>query len=116
MYKEEKDFQKEIRQEVRGGTGEVAFNHIYAKGSELNTNMRLFAKLVLEEGCSIGYHIHENETEIYYILSGTAQTNDNGVERILKPGDSTMTRSGEGHSIKALGPGKLELLATIVSC
>ena len=116
MYKEEKDFKEEIRQAVRSGTGSVSFQHIYAKGSELNQNMRLFAKLVLEEGCSIGYHVHENEAEIYYILSGTAETDDNGVKRILKPGDSTMTRSGEGHSIKALGPGKLEFIATIVSC
>jgi mannose-6-phosphate isomerase-like protein (cupin superfamily) len=116
MYKQANDFNEEIRHEVRGGTGDVSFQHIYAKGSELNENMRLFARLVLEEGCSIGYHVHENEAEIYYILSGTAETDDNGVKRILKPGDSTMTRSGEGHSIKALGPGKLEFIATIVSC
>ena len=103
MYKQANDFNEEIRHEVRGGTGDVSFQHIYAR-------------LVLEEGCSIGYHVHENEAEIYYILSGTAETDDNGVKRILKPGDSTMTRSGEGHSIKALGPGKLEFIATIVSC
>lgn len=115
MYKEEKDFREEIRQEVRGGTGNVSFNHIFEKGSELDQNMRLFAKLVLEEGCSIGYHVHENEAEIYYILSGTAETDDNGVKRILKAGDSTLTSSGQGHSIKSLGPGRLELIAAIVS-
>lgn len=115
MFKQEKDWNPELRHEVRGGNGDVMFNHIYSKGAELNPNMRLFAKLVLEPGCSIGYHVHENEDEIYYILSGKAETDDNGVKRILLPGDSTLTRNGEGHSITAVGPEKLELIATIIS-
>ncbi len=89
MFKQEKDWNPEIRKEVRGGCGEVVFNHIYRKGTELNPNMRLFAKLVLEPGHSIGWHVHENEDEIYYILSGTAETDDNGVKRILQAGDSS---------------------------
>ena len=116
MFKQEKNWNPEVRREVRGGHGDVVFNHIYRKGVELNPNMRLFAKLVLKPGCSIGWHVHENEDEIYYILSGTAETDDNGVKRILQAGDSTLTRSGEGHSITALGSEKLELIATIISC
>ena len=65
MFKQEKDWKPELRHEVRNGKGDVTFNHIYAKGTELNPNMRLFAKLVLEPGCSIGWHVHENEDEIY---------------------------------------------------
>ena len=57
----------------------------------------------------------EGEDELYYILSGRAETNDNGTVRELVPGDSTLTRSGEGHSIKAVGTENLELLATIVA-
>lgn len=115
MFKRPEDWKPQIRHEVRGGEGDVIFNHIYEKETELNPNMRLFGKLVLEPGCSIGWHVHEHEAEIYYILSGSAETNDNGVTRILKPGDSTMTRAGEGHSIKALGSEKLEFIATIVA-
>ena len=115
MFKQEKDWNPEIRHAVRGGNGDVIFNHIYRKGVELNPNMRLFAKLVLKPGDSIGWHVHENEDEIYYILSGTAETDDNGVKRILQAGDSTLTRSGEGHSITALGSEKLELIAAIIS-
>ena len=115
MFKQAGDCKPEIREKVRGGNGSVTFNHIYSKGTELNPNMRLFAKLVLEPGCSIGWHVHEHEDEIYYILSGTAETDDNGVKRILQAGDSTLTRSGEGHSITALGSENLELIATIIS-
>ena len=115
MFKQEKDWKPEVRHQVRGGSGDTVFNHIYSKGSELNPNMRLFAKLVLKPGCSIGHHVHENEDEIYYILSGTAETDDNGVKRVLHPGDSTLTRSGEGHFLANIGTDDLELIATIVS-
>lgn len=115
MFKSRNDASLEVRNQVRGGVGDANFNHIWKKGSELNSNMRLYAKIVLKPGDSIGYHVHEGEDELYYILSGRAETNDNGVIRELVPGDSTLTGSGEGHSIRALGPENLELLATIVT-
>ncbi|OQA81880.1 MAG: Cupin domain protein [Lentisphaerae bacterium ADurb.Bin242] len=115
MLKKSTESRLEVRNNVRGGSGDAAFHHIWSKGTELNPNMRLCARIVLEPGCSIGYHIHEKEDEIYYILSGTAETGDNGEVRVLHPGDSTLTRSGEGHSILCKGPEKLEILAVIVA-
>ena len=106
MFKSKNDCSLEVRNCVRGGAGDANFNHIWKKDAELNRNMRLY---------SIGYHVHEGEDELYYILSGRAETNDNGTVRELVPGDSTLTRSGEGHSIKAVGTENLELLATIVA-
>lgn len=115
MFKQQQDWTVQIRHQVRGGAGDAIFNHIYRRGEELNPNMRLFAKVVLQPGCSIGWHVHEHEDEIYYILSGAAETNDNGVKRLLHAGDSTLTRNGEGHSIAAVGNEKLEFIAAIVS-
>ena len=115
MIKRKGDFRKETRTEMRGGTGTVKFERMWERDTEMKSKARLFSKLILEPGVSIGWHVHENEDEIYYILSGTAETDDNGVKRILQAGDSTLTRSGEGHSITALGSEKLELIATIIS-
>ncbi len=115
MLKKNAESRLEVRNSVRGGNGDAAFYHLWNKGTELNPNTRLCAKIVLEPGCSIGYHVHEKEDEIYYVLSGTAECNDNGNVIILQPGDSTLTRSGEGHSIVCKGPGKLEVLAVIVA-
>ena len=114
MFKQEKDWKPELRHEVRNGKGDVTFNHIYAKGSELNPNMRLFAKLVLEPGCSIGWPVHENEEEIFYLLAGQARIDDNGTEVIASAGDSVITRSGEGHSVACEGTDTLEILACII--
>ena len=115
MFKSRNDSSLEVRHNVRGGNGDANFNHIWKKGEELNSNMRLFARIVLKPGDSIGTHPHEGEDEIYYILAGRAETDDNGTLRELLPGDSTLTRSGEKHSIKAVGAENLELLAVIVT-
>lgn len=60
---------------------------------------RLFSRMTLKQGCSLGYHIHEGESETYFVLSGEAKCNDNGVIRTIRAGDITYTPSGSGHSL-----------------
>jgi Mannose-6-phosphate isomerase len=115
MFKNKESQSLEVRNAVRGGVGDAYFHHVWKKDSDLNSNMRLFARIVLEPGSSIGYHVHQGEDELYYILAGRAETDDNGTMRELQAGDSTLTRSGEGHSIQSLGPENLEVLAVIVT-
>lgn len=56
---------------ARSGEGVTVFDHILEK-SELKTNCRMFTKITLEPGASIGHHSHAREEDIYYILSGIA--------------------------------------------
>lgn len=104
----------QIRNQVRGGKGDAIFGHLFKSGEELNENMRLFSVISLKKGDSIGYHVHEGEDELYFILRGEAAYDDNGEKTILRAGDSTITRSGEGHGIECAGEETLELLAVIV--
>ena len=83
---------------MRGGDGQVLVREVLNKG-EYKGAARLVAEIVLEPGCSIGAHIHENEEEIFYIMEGTATYNDNGKEEILRKGDSCVCLAGENHSI-----------------
>lgn len=76
---------------------------------------RLFNHIVLDPGCSIGYHTHEHETEFYYILSGEAVFNDNGEEVLLRAGDIGATGYGEGHSLENQTDAPVELIALIVT-
>ncbi|MCL2664399.1 MAG: cupin domain-containing protein [Defluviitaleaceae bacterium] len=102
-----------INENMRGGNGSVALKHI-ANKDELNEKGRLYSHILLAPGCSIGYHVHENETEIYYILFGKAAYDDNGTAAELNAGDVTFTPSGEGHSIANAGEEDLELAALIL--
>ena len=114
MIKRKGDFRKETRTEMRGGTGTVKFERMWERDTEMKSKARLFSKLILEPGVSIGWHVHENEEEIFLILQGRAKVSDNGREEILETGDTIITQSGEGHSVACFGDQTLVLLAAIV--
>ena len=114
MIKHPDQFIGEIRKNARGGEGEVLFSAFWKPGTEMKSNTRMYSKLVLEPGTSIGSHMHENEEEIFYVLKGTAETLDNGTVAVLHPGDSSITGNGETHYLKNIGNETLEVLAVIL--
>jgi mannose-6-phosphate isomerase-like protein (cupin superfamily) len=102
-----------VNEKMRGGAGSVIVSHL-AKQPELYDKSRLFAKLVIRPGCGIGYHVHENEMEAFYIISGVATYDDNGETVRLNPGDTSITLAGQGHSIVNNGEEDVVLIALIV--
>ncbi len=103
----------EVRESMRGGAGQAAITHI-AQGDALPKNVRLSAAITLEPGSSIGYHVHENETEIFYFVSGTGKVDDNGQIKAVAAGDCMFTPSGTGHSVQNDGNEALVFFAVIV--
>ncbi|MEG0780828.1 MAG: cupin domain-containing protein [Oscillospiraceae bacterium] len=98
---------------VQGGNG-VCIMRDLAVGDEMYHHARLFASVTLHPGCSIGWHVHEKETEFYYILKGTATVSDNGEEKTMLPGDVMKTGDGAGHSIENRTTEDLDFVALIV--
>lgn len=96
------------------GTGEIMVRDLLTGPDEMYQAGRVFAHTTVYPGASIGYHIHENESETYYILSGIAEYNDNGSVRTVQAGDVTFAGTGQGHGIKALGNEPVELIALIL--
>lgn len=113
MVKSKEIFKTEIREAMRGGAGAVKLTN-FITPDELCDKGRLFGKITLEPGCSIGYHTHENDCELFYILSGTATYSDNGEIKTVKEGDVTVTPAGTGHSISNESDAPVELIALIV--
>ena len=113
MIKRNADYTVQQTENMRGGDGTIVIQHLLTP-DELYEKGRLYARLVIEPGCSIGYHVHEGEMESYYILSGEAEVSDNGELVTVNAGESVYTRSGEGHSIKNAGTVTLELIALIL--
>lgn len=97
-----------------GGDGEVIVRSLLNGPEELYQKGRVFAHSTLMPGCSIGYHVHENESETYYIYSGNGEFNDNGSVSAVSAGDVTFTGAGEGHSLKNTGDGPLDFIALIL--
>lgn len=113
MVKKFKDFSPELRENMRGGDGTVEVTN-FVSVEELNNKGRLFGKIVLKPGCGIGYHVHETDSELFYIIKGTAVYDDNGTKTIVNAGDVTLTPAGDGHSIKNESNEDVELIALIV--
>lgn len=63
-------------------------------------NLITFSIATLGKGSEVGYHLHDEDIEIYYILSGKAVYNDDGEEACLSAGDVTYTPVGSSHAIK----------------
>lgn len=112
MIKFKKDMSFETREGMRGGPGSVKL--LSALPAEaMPPHCRLLAPMVLEKGCGIGAHVHEEETEVYCCVAGEGIYNDNGTEHVIKPGDITSTGNGENHSIRNEKDEPLVILAFI---
>ncbi len=113
MLKKGPDIPVTVVNGLRGGTGDISQTHFLTE-QEANGVGRLFARMSLEPGGSIGYHQHTGDAETYYFLSGTGLLNDNGAEVAVEPGDSHTCAEGSSHGIKNTGDGPLEFIALIL--
>ena len=103
----------EHREHMRGGDGTVTLR-AFLSPEEMHGKNRLFSRLTLPQGASIGFHEHHGESEIFIVVSGTGLFSDNGREVPVGPGDVCVTVSGTGHAIRCTGSQDLELVALIV--
>ena len=103
----------EVRDNMRDGKGTIEINHIL-KQNQMKGKCRLFSKLVIKPGCSIGLHRHDEEEEVYYILEGEGLVDDNGIKQSVKVGDVMLTGDGASHSIENTGTEDLVLMAVIL--
>lgn len=96
-----------------GGKGIAYVHHIVSK-EEMLGHGRLFAKVVLPPGSSVGWHQHIHDTEPYYILKGEADFTDNdGTVSKVGPGDCCIIEVGQWHSLANNSDSDVEFLAVI---
>ena len=113
MIKHPSDTKLELRENARGGNGTVEFRHLFNEG-EYRSKIDLIAVIKLDPGCSIGYHQHTGNEEIYYILSGKLFVNDNGLESEVSAGDYVLTTNEGSHSIENRSDEPGEFLAIVI--
>lgn len=97
MIKKKEDLVGELK-EMRGGPGQVLVTNLATK-EEMLDNGRLYASMVIEPGCGIGYHDHHDETEIFHVLEGSVIWNDGEKDTEVQAGGIMICEDGKGHSI-----------------
>lgn len=96
-----------------GGKGEAVIHHI-VDNENLGDVGRMFGKVVLAPGCSVGWHKHSGETEPYYILKGEGTFIDNdGSKTLVHEGDVCTILDNQYHSIENNSDEDLEFIALI---
>lgn len=113
MIRKKSDIKTEIKEHVQNGEGKGNFS-ILVTPEELRGHGRMFNRIALEEGASIGLHDHTKDFEVYYILSGKGLVDDNGEDVIVEAGDVIYTADGAKHSIKNIGNEPLDFLAVVL--
>lgn len=96
------------------GVGEITVRNLLNGAPEMSGKGRVFAHTTVWPHAGIGYHVHQGDSETYYILSGTGRYNDNGTIMTVHAGDVTYTAPGEGHGIEAIGDEPVEMIALIL--
>ena len=96
-----------------GGRG-TAYVHPIVSKDELLGHGRLYAKVILPPGSSVGWHQHLRDTAPYYILTGEADfiDNDRSVTKV-GPGDVCVIEVGQYHSIENNSDKDVEFMALI---
>ncbi|MDR0929390.1 MAG: cupin domain-containing protein [Oscillospiraceae bacterium] len=103
---------QETRQRMGGGEGSVTICHI--EKALLPPAGRLFARVTLPPGASIGAHTHTGEAEVFYFIAGEGLVTDDGETVPVQAGDAMTTPSGHSHSVQNTGTVDLVLIAAII--
>ncbi|MCI8268091.1 MAG: cupin domain-containing protein [Lachnospiraceae bacterium] len=114
MVRKQKEVLVERKPSPFHGKGDITVRNLLNGPEELDYKGRVFAHTTVYPGAALGYHVHERESETYYILSGHGMFNDNGHLVLVSAGDVTFTGAGQGHSIEALGEEPVEMIALIL--
>lgn len=114
MVRSKKEILTEFFEHKFGGDGSISVDSLNVNDEELNGKGRVLAHTTVMPGSSIGFHKHNGESEIYYIISGEGEFNDDGKLVPVHPGDVTYTFSGMGHGIRNTGNIPLEVVAIIL--
>lgn len=108
------DERKKLELKNAQGGLETIFPNVILEGEEFTDAGRLFNIVTFPPKSSIGYHMHNGESETYVVLSGEGKYSDNGTEVMVGVGDVTFCPSGEGHGLENIGDEDLVVIALIL--
>lgn len=114
MIKKKSDLKTKEIEALKGGKGKLTMIEILTE-KELKDEGKLFSRVILDKGSSIGLHKHIDDFEVYYILKGIGKVLEKNGTYLVNEGDVVYTSHNEEHSIENIGDGELEMLAVVIN-
>ncbi|MSO22597.1 MAG: cupin domain-containing protein [Acidobacteria bacterium] len=94
---------------LHGGKGTVQYRR--ALGPEVfRTNWGYVDHLAIPPSASVGYHRHDLQEEIYYVISGKGRVVVNGETSLIAAGDAVPVRLREAHAFENSASDDFELM------
>ncbi len=97
---------------VQGGEGRMLRDPLLS-AEQLGGEASFVGQITLEPGCSIGYHQHVGDAELYFVTEGTGTYTEDGAEFQVKKGDAMYCKDGSFHGIANSGTENLSFVAVI---
>jgi len=70
-------------------------------------------RATLKPHSSIGFHTHEENYKVLYVIKGNGKVLENGVESPIKEGEIAYCKKGQGHSLINDTDSDLEFFAVV---
>ena len=106
---------RERREAFAGGSGGGYCLHALSLLERIpQSRFQQASRIELDPGSIVGEHVHLNNEELYWIVSGMGVFSDDGIEAPAKPGDLLLTLRGHRHGLRNTGSEPLVFLAVIV--
>lgn len=116
MIRKASELEKVRREAFTNGVGGGYATHALPPGEKMpGSRFQMVSRIELDPGSSIGPHLHGENEEVYWILSGEGIYNEDGTEVPAGPGDVFIALQGHTHGLKNTGSGPLEMIAVIVA-
>ena len=93
-----KTAKREVQKKCHDGEGEILFREVFKKG-DFKSNLVHLHETIVRSYATIGYHLHEGNEEIYYIVEGQGIMTVDGEEKKVASGDAIITYSGSKHGL-----------------
>lgn len=114
MVKRKSELPVTVRKEMAGGKKQVLSTALLAP-EEFGGSGRVFSRLLLAPGCSIGLHQHMEEWEAFYIEQGSGIYYDGDQAVPVQAGDVAIVADGGFHGIENNQPeGDLAVIALVL--
>ncbi len=108
-----KKFDSIIRENASGGKGHIVVLPLLSE-EEMKDKCRLFARVTIPAGCSLGVHRHTGDGECYHILSGRGRYTQDEETIEVGAGDTTFCADGHTHGMETIGDEDLVFMALII--
>ena len=96
------------------GMGDLDFIEVLGEKETAQSSLNFMHDDILAPGVTIGEHMHHEDVEYYYILSGSGVMILDGVRHPVGPGDIAAVFPGGTHGLENTGKGDLRIIVISV--